>query len=188
MIEQTPKTRPAMSDELSDKPTFPNAGTDRYPADFGVYIPEGGEGRYPPCLIQVDAEGRMSHHGAQLIHPGILELIYESVHLEDGRYVLRLDKQVCQLEVVDTFFVVARAEVGGDDVTLILNDGSREPLDPASHWIGPGEVFYCRVKGGRFPARLLRPAYYQVAELVTEGPEGFVLELGGVRHPLPRRG
>jgi hypothetical protein len=173
---------------MSDKPVLPGAEPGPSPADFGAYIPEGWEGKHPPCMIQVDAEGRMSHHGAPLIHPGILELIYESVHLEDGLYVLRMGKQVCQLEVEDTFFVVARAELAGEAVTLTLSDGSRETMDPASLWIGAGEVLYCLVKQGRFPARLLRPAYYQVAELVAEGPEGFALELGGRRHPLPRRG
>jgi hypothetical protein len=178
-----------MSDKPSDKPAFPEAEPGPSPADFGAYIPEGWEGKHPPCLIQVDPEGRLSHHGAPLIHPGILELIYESVHLEDdGLYVLRLGKQVCQLEVADTFFVVARAELSGDALTLTLNDGSQEPLDPASLWIGRDEVLYCRVKQGRFPARLLRPAYYQVAELVAEGPEGFALELGGRRYPLLPRG
>jgi hypothetical protein len=173
---------------MTDKPTTPGSEPSPFaPADLGAFIPEGWEGKHPPCLIQVDAEGRMSHHGAPLIHPGILELIYESVHLEDGLYVLRMGKQVCQLEVADTFFVVARAEVAAGTVTLLLNDGSSETLDPQSLWIGPQEVLYCRVKQGGFPARLLRAAYYQVAELVAEGPEGFVLELGGARHPLPRR-
>lgn len=177
-----------MSGKSSDKTVLPGPEPGPLtPADFGAYIPEGWEGRHPPCLIQVDAEGRMSHQGAPMIHPGILELIYESVHLEDGVYVLRLGKQVCQLEVADTFFVVARAELAEGEVALTLNDGSRETLDPGSLWIGRDDVLYCRVKGGRFPARLLRPAYYQVAELVAEGPEGFALELGGRRHPLPRR-
>jgi uncharacterized protein len=177
-----------MTEKMTDKPLAPGSDADPLaPADFGAYIPEGWEGKHPPCLIQVDAEGRMSHHGAPLIHPGILELIYESVHLEDGLYVLRMGKQVCQLEVADTFFVVTRAEVAAGTVTLTLNDGSSEALEPASLWIGRDEVLYCRVKGGLFPARLLRAAYYQVAELVAEGPEGFVLELGGARHRLPRR-
>ena len=169
MIDETPKPGPGQ------------------PLDLDLYIPEGWQGKHPPCLIQVDAEGRLSHQGAPMIHPGILELIYQNVHLEDGVYVLRLGRQVCQLEVADTFFVVARVEQGQDGLALLLNDGGQEPLDPASLWIGAGEVIYCLVKGGHFPARFLRPAYYQIAELVVEGPAGFELELAGVRHRLPRR-
>ncbi len=157
------------------------------PPDLGLYIPEGWQGKYPPCLIQVNTDGEMHHNGAPLIHRGILELIYQNVHLEDGVYVLRLGKQTCQLEVADTFFVVVRVQEAGGRITLFLNDGSREPLEPGSLWIGAGEVMYCRVKGGQFPARLARAAYYQIAEMVREGSEGYELELGGRRHPLPLR-
>lgn len=156
--------------------------------DLNAFIPEGWQGKFPPCLIQVNAQGELSHHGAPLIHPGILELIFQSVRLEDGLYLLRLGRQVCQLEVEDTFFVVARAQEENGGFLLTLNDGSQEALDPATLWIGPQEVLYCQVKEGRFPARFLRPAYYQLAARVVEGPRGFALELGGEQHDLPRRG
>ncbi len=154
------------------------------PPDLNAFIPPGWQGKLPPCLIQVNAQGQMHHQGAPLIHPGILELIYQSVHLEDGVYLLRIGQQSCQLEVEDTFFVVRLAHPEDDQVQLTLNDGSREPLDPASLWIGPQEVLYCRVKGGAFPARFLRQAYYQLAELIEEQGQGFALALGGRRYPL----
>ena len=152
--------------------------------DLASFIPPGWQGKLPPCLIQVNAEGELSHHGAPLIHPGILELIYQSVHLEDGVYLLRVGQQSCQLEVEDTFFVVRGAQAHGGQVLLTLNDGSSEPLDPASLWIGPQEVLYCRVKAGAFPARFLRQAYYQIAQLIVEDGDGFALALGGQRYPL----
>jgi hypothetical protein len=157
------------------------------PADDVLsFIPPGWEGKLPPCLIQVNAQGELHHQGAPLIHPGILELIFQSVHFEDGIYLLRIDKQSCQLEVEDTFFVVQRVRLEGDQALLSLSGGFSEPLDPASLWIGPREVLYCRVKGGVFPARFLRQAYYQIAELIEEDGEGFSLVLGGRRFPLPR--
>ncbi len=154
------------------------------PLNLSSLIPEGWRGKLPPCLIQVNAQGELSHYGAPLIHPGILELIFQSVHLEDGVYVLRVGQQACELEVEDTFFVVCRAEVAGGQAFVTLNDGSREELDPAGLWIGDGDVLYCRVKSGAFPARFQRQAYYQLAAHIEEEGEGFALTLGGARHPL----
>ncbi|MFH1035777.1 MAG: hypothetical protein V1806_14810 [Pseudomonadota bacterium] len=154
------------------------------PLDLSTFMPPGWQGKLPPCQIQVNAQGELSHNGAPMIHPGILELIYESVHHEDGIYLLRVGQQSCQLEVEDTFFVVQGASLSDGQVLLALNGGASEPLDPESLWIGPQEVLYCRVKGGAFPARFLRQAYYQVAELIEEDGEGFALALGGRRYPL----
>lgn len=154
------------------------------PTNFRLYIPPGWQGKLPPCMIQVTPEGEMFHQGAPLIHPGILELIYESVHLEDGIYVLRLGEQACQLEVADTFHVVARVVEQDGGLLLTLNDGTKEMLDPETLWVGDNDVIYCQVKGGAFPARLLRAAYYQLAALVEEGAEGFALRLGGKMYAL----
>lgn len=156
------------------------------PIDLSSLIPPGWRGKLPPCLIQVNAQGELSHHGAPLIHPGVLELIYQSVHYEDGVYLLRIGQQSCQLEVEDTFWVVRGASHRDDGVLLTLSDGSQEPLDPLSLWVGPQEVLYCRVKAGAMPARFLRQAYYQMAELIEEEGDGFALVLGQERYPLAR--
>ena len=58
------------------------------PDDLSAFMPAGWTGKLPPCLIQVSPEGELSTNGAPLIHPGILELIFASVHLEDGIYLL----------------------------------------------------------------------------------------------------
>ena len=155
--------------------------------DLSAFIPQGWEGKYPPCLIQVDENGKLFHDGAPMIHPGILELIYESVYFEDGVYLLKVGKQSCQLEVADTFHVVTRAEFTGSGVVLTISDGSSEPLEPDSLWIGNGEVLYCMIKGGKFPARFLRQAYYQITERLVEHDGGFALDIGGRIHPLIQR-
>ncbi len=164
-----------------DKPSIPTL-------QGKYYIPEGWQGKYPPCLIQVDAEGRMFHNGAPIIHPEIIKLIYESVHYEDGRYVLRIGEEVCELEVTDTFFVVRAAEPAGEKIKVTLNDSSSELVDPGDFWIGKDNIIYCLVKARSMPARLLRPAYYQLAQLIEELPEGgFAIVLGNSRWPLKER-
>lgn len=155
--------------------------------DLSAFIPEGWEGKLPPCMIQVNAEGKLFHDGAPMIHPGILELIYESVYFEDGDYFLKVGEQHCQLEVADTFHVVSRVDFADSGVTLTISDGSSEPLDPDSLWIGGGDVLYCMIKGGKFPARFLRQAYYQITEHLVEHDGGFALDIGGQLHPLTQR-
>ena len=154
------------------------------PDDLSAFMPAGWTGKLPPCLIQVSPEGELSTNGAPMIHPGILELIFASVHLEDGVYLLRVGQQQCQLEVADTFFVVKSAALGPEGATLTLNDGSREPLDPAGVWLGDNGVLYCRVKAGAFPARFNRQAHYQIAEAIVESGDGFALRLGGRDHAI----
>jgi hypothetical protein len=152
--------------------------------DLSEFMPEGWEGKLPPCMIQVDVEGRLLHNGVPLIHPGILEMIYDSVCLEDGVYLLRMDGRTCELEVADTFYVVRGVDPAEGALRLEFNDGSSENLDPTSLWVGPGDVLYCRIKGGEHRARFLRPAYYQIAKFIEEQGDGFALVLGGESFPL----
>lgn len=153
--------------------------------DLGSFMPEGWEGKFPPCQIQVDAEGKLWHDQAPMIHPKIIQLIYDSVHLDqDDVYYLEIDGKRCQLEVADTFHVVAAARVESDAVALTLNDGTAEDLDPTTLSVGGGDVLYCRVKDGAFPARFSRAAYYQLAEHIGEDGDGFALSVGGKSYPV----
>jgi len=152
--------------------------------DLSAFMPEGWEGKLPPCMIQVDAEGRMSHDGAPMVHPGIIELIYESVYYEDGLYFLKVGQQRCQLEVADTFHVVQRAWFDDDGVMIHLSDGSQERLDPATLRLGDEGVLYCAIKNGAFPARFLRQAYYQLTERLVEDGDGYAIEIAGRRWRL----
>ncbi len=149
-------------------------------------LPGAGDAIPPTCQIQVDLEGELFHFGAPISHPAVRETIFAAVSLEpDGSYCLRTGHQVCRLEVADTFFVVKRVEAGERDLTLLLNDGRREPLAPATLWLAANGLPYCRVRAGAFPARFARAAYYQLAAAIEEDGQGFALVLGGRRHPLP---
>lgn len=152
--------------------------------DLKHFMPPGWQGKYPPCQIRMDTEGKLWGEGRPMIHPGIIELVHQSVHFEDGIYYLELDGKRCQLEVDDTFYVVTGVAPEDQGLAVSLNDGSTETLDPASLWVGDADVMYCQVKGGALPARFTRQAYYQVAQWIEEDGEGFALVLGGRRYPL----
>jgi hypothetical protein len=107
--------------------------------------------------------------------------------LPDGRGRLELGEDRADVVIEDTPWVVTAVE--GDAAqgfTVVLNDDSREPLDPATLRIGPDHVLYCRVKDGAHPARFLRPAYYELMRHAETGASGTVeLSVGGRRVRLP---
>ncbi len=156
--------------------------------DLNEFMPEGWQGVAPPCQIEVDPEGELTHQGAPIVHPRVREEIFSSVHLEDGHYLLHSGGKVCELEVSDTFYAVKSITQDAEGLSLLLNDGGVEPLDPATVWMGGNQLLYCRVKHGAFPARFARPAYYQLAEYVEPDGDGFALVIAGRRHPLQKKG
>jgi hypothetical protein len=101
--------------------------------------------------------------------------------LPDGRGRLALGEDTADVVIEDTPWVVTGIE--GDPAvgfTVVLNDETREPLDPATLWVGGEHVLYCRVKGGAHPARFLRPAYYQLTRHAEARSDGaIVLPVGG---------
>jgi hypothetical protein len=143
----------------------------------------------PPCMIFVSKEGKWFHEGAEIIHrPIFLWMIQSLEKTEDGLFIVHLNNQKCFLEVEDTPLVVRqvdRIKEGPESIRLTLNDESREILDPDTLRISSESVLYCTVKNDQFPARFLRPAYYQIAENISEDDSGgFVLLLNNKAYPI----
>ncbi|MBW1730493.1 MAG: DUF1285 domain-containing protein [Deltaproteobacteria bacterium] len=144
----------------------------------------------PPCLIHIDKEGKWYHQGAEIIHPGFVQFFFEHMELDDkGRYVINWNGQRCYIEVEDTAYVVRQVDFSGGNgkeerAILHLSDGSTEALAPETLFIGKEDVLYCQVKNGTFPARFLRPAYYQLAEKIMEEGGSFYLLLQGKKYPI----
>ncbi len=109
--------------------------------------------------------------------------------LPDGRGRLELGEDKADVEIEDTPWVVTGCDgtpAGGFAVTL--NDGTREPLDPATLRVGADHVLYCRVKRGAHDARFLRPAYYELMRHAEPGPSGeCVLATAGRRVVLAEK-
>ena len=146
----------------------------------------------PPCMILVTKEGRWYHQGAEIIHrPIFLWLIQSLEKTEDGLFIVHLNNQKCFLEVEDTPLVISGLERqpagpdGPEQIRLRLNDESVEILAPETLWISRENVLYCRVKNRQFPARFLRPAYYQLAEFISDDEAGnFFLSLNQKKYPI----
>ena len=120
--------------------------------------------------IRLDTEGRFIHEGQEVRHAGLRAALWRWLDRNpDGRYVLRLDDQrFVYLEVQGAPHLVRSLRWEGDRAELLLADGSGETLDPASVHIAESGMVYCRVKSGRFEARLASAAWAALGERIVE--------------------
>ncbi len=170
----------------SDIPDLPEKSGELYPTD-----------------IAVDVEGEWFYRGAKLVREDIIELFLNCVRLNPGGpsegkspFCIEWKQSLCSLDVADTPFVIARVdkilqnpEESPKEEAILLSLkhlSAGEILDPSTLYVGKDNVLYCRIRGGVFPTRFSRPAYYQLAEWIEEDSStgGFVLELNGLRYPV----
>jgi uncharacterized protein len=137
--------------------------------------------------LRIDAEGAWFHDDDEVTHPGILANLRGALSVDGDGHYLPIGPVRVPVEVTDAPFVVLRVESEGDGLALTLNDLSRETLAPDTLRFGARGTPYCRVKAGRFEARLSRPAAYQLLQRVeaSAGEGAPSLVLGGRRYPLP---
>jgi uncharacterized protein len=146
-----------------------------------------------PGSLWIDKEGRWFFQGEEITHRRTYLLFCRNLTLDGaGRLTLRIGKEECRVEAEDAPFVVRSVDFIYDDgkrlkaLELILNDETREPLNPESLRVGPDHVLYCRVREGRFAARFSRGAYQLLFPLIRhdEERERFLLVVGGEEYPL----
>jgi hypothetical protein len=141
------------------------------------------------AAIRVDRDGVWYSEGREIIREDILSLFYASLHRDDDGYYLEISGERQYLEVEDTVFLVQGAELvreGEEAFVIRLNDGTEEQLDFNTFRIAEGNIPYCLVKEGRFPARFLRLPFYQVAQHALHDAEKdeYFLLLNGRRITL----
>jgi hypothetical protein len=139
--------------------------------------------------IRVEKDGTWYYEGREIFRKEILSLFYESLHLDENGYYLEINGERARLDVEDTVFIVKEAELVKDSeeaFVIWLNDGSQERLDLSTFRIGEGNVPYCLVKEGRFPARFMRLSYYQVARHAQhdEDTNEYFILLNERKYPL----
>jgi hypothetical protein len=157
--------------------TAPGAGAGGDPALSGAF--------------RIDREGAWQHEGVEVTHSGVLRNLYANLRADGETYHLQAGPLRVPVQVDDAPFVVLRAEPGSEPgaVLVHLSDGSREQLDAGSLVLDRRGIPYCRVKDGRFRARLSVSAWLQLAEKVEidRGSGEPVLILGGRRIVLRHR-
>ena len=121
--------------------------------------------------IRLDGDGRFWHEGAEVVHHGMRAAFWRWLDRNpDGRWVLRLDeRRFVYLDVDDVPYVVRSARWEGERALVRLSDDSDEELSYDSVHLRAGGQPYCRVKGGRFEARVSTLAWNTLAERIDDG-------------------
>jgi hypothetical protein len=123
--------------------------------------------------FRIDRDGIWHHEGVEVTHPGVLRNLYANLQVDgQGGHHLQAGPLRVPVQVDDAPFLVVRVEQprqpGATEVHL--SDGSRERLDPGTLTLDARGIPYCRVKGGRFRARLSLAAWLQLAPGVELDP------------------
>ena len=136
--------------------------------------------------LRITRDGEWLHEDEEVTHPGILANLRENLRVDADGHYLQVGPARVPVEVDDAPFVVVRVAPDGEDLAVTLNDLTREPLAAETLGFDPGGVPHCRVKGGRFSARLSRAATYQLFERIEyDEREGrATLVIGPRRYPL----
>lgn len=137
------------------------------------------EGRTRETAIRRDARGRWWNGADAITHP-LLTRAFDAwiERADDGRYCLKNDVNWAYVAIEGAPFFVRACRLGPAGAELELSDGTRERLDPSTLLEDAEGALYCRVKGGRFLARLDAHAAMQLGEALDERLEGLVLRLG----------
>ena len=146
----------------------------------GFYAVESGK-------ISFRRDGNWYSDEERIDNPRIALLFSRSIKQNpDGSFFLQVAEERAPISVEDTPYVVKGIEDDGQGgFMLILNDDTREAMDPASLAIGADNVLYARVKAGKYRARFLRPAYYHLSgNFESDGAGRFFIQIGGHRYPL----
>lgn len=138
--------------------------------------------------LSIARDGEWRHEGEAITHERIVAHLWERLRVDAGGYYLEVGSGRVPVAVEDAPFVVLRVELDHGPVAVVLSDGSRECLAVDTLRLGPGEVPYCRVKDGRFEARLSRAAAWQLVQAMEpdETTGDAALVLAGRRHIIPR--
>jgi len=121
--------------------------------------------------LRITRDGEWFHEDVEVTHPGILANLRDGLRVDAGGHYLQAGPARVPVELDDAPFTVLRVEVAGDGLVVTLNDLSREPLDPDTLSFDADGVPHCRVKQGRFVARLSRAAAHQLLDHMEEGED-----------------
>lgn len=136
--------------------------------------------------LRIDREGAWFHDDAEVTHAGILANLRDNLQVDDQGHYLQIGPARVPVEVEDAPFLIVRVEREGDGLVVTRNDLGREALAVETLTVDERGIPRCRVKDGRFTARLDRAATYQLLQHVEPGepPRPAALVLGDRRWPV----
>ncbi|WP_242344393.1 hypothetical protein [Anaeromyxobacter terrae] len=139
--------------------------------------------------LSIDDEGRFLHLGEPITHARTLDVLWRSLsRAPDGRWLVRVGRESAYVEVRETPYTVRGVlpDAPAGALALLLSDGTREPLDPATLSVGDDGVLRCAVKGEE-RARFTRAGQVALGFAIDEDPPGtgrYAITIGGTRWPI----
>ncbi len=132
--------------------------------------------------IYIDNRGNWYQDGIKITHRWTYLANNKNLQIdEDGDFFIDEGMGKIYVKVEDTPFVVRMVDKKNGNFKLLLNDETEEPLVPENLYLNEDNIPYTRVKNGKFDARLLRPAYYELAKHAVEEEDGFYLQVDDKR-------
>ncbi|MBI1909906.1 MAG: DUF1285 domain-containing protein [Deltaproteobacteria bacterium] len=140
----------------------------------------------------IDEEGGVWHEGALVDEPAVLSLFFKNIKpTNDGRFVAFCQGETCYFKAADTALVIQEVEILKkkkmiEAITLFFQGSVSEKLDPSTLFVGPKNVFYCRVRGGTMTARFNRKSYLELAREIRQDKKNgsFFLEVKGQKQVI----
>jgi len=125
--------------------------------------------------IKIDKDGIWYYRGAHMFRKDILCIFFENLKVDDcGQYFIKLNEEICYLDVEDTAFVITAVyktkdpSSGYEQIEILVSDDVREKLDLSTLTVNKENIMYCWIKNGTFAARFTRKSYYQLAEFIEQ--------------------
>lgn len=153
-------------------------------------LPAGGPPPLNPFGLVLCHDGRFLHEGEPIRNRKLREHFERNVEYlaDEGKYIVRLHHFRGEVVVEEAGFFVRDVDFDTGDV--LLSDGSREKLDPASLETSPiDEALLCRVKrelaSGGLKARFTHAAQSELLGAVEAEGDGFFVQLAGERVVFP---
>ncbi len=142
--------------------------------------------------IRLDAGGNWTHNGVPFTNDRIIDFFNKSIDItRDGQYVIHYGNFVYPIVVEDVpcFITGVRFEGFGSFETVYITIRSRgeEELDPETLCVGAQNALYCRVHGGKFPAKFLHSPSFEILDRLEESDDVFYLNIAGKRIVLKEK-
>ena len=114
--------------------------------------------------LRVSRDGGWYDDDVEVTHPGVLANLQGNLRRDAQGYFIQTRVRI-PVVVEDVPWIVTRLERRGEALSVLLNDDTREEIDPLTLRVGAGDVPYCTVKDGAFEARFSRAAAFQLLAL-----------------------
>jgi len=138
-----------------------------------------------PAKMFLSKDGEWFHEDVKITHPNIIERLHSNFKREGDDYFVNIGYERCKVIIEDAPYIVGGVRFENNHIVLELTNGTEQIFDPDTLSVGKDNVPYTIVNPTRDKARFTRPAYYQLAQNLVEGPDGKpAIKIGENTHIL----